>query len=167
MRTNDAWKLRWKHIVEFTQNNKTYIEITAFGKPTSGKSSRTLTGQPHACNAYQKWKKLAKFTDPDDFVFSYTKGVAWDPKHMFRDSLEEFGLLKDPITGENRTPYSIRHTYATLRLEYGVPIHLLARQMGTSVGMIEKHYGHVNLRKEVEKLAQKKSVPDEKWTEWL
>lgn len=163
MRTNDAWKLKWKHIVSFTQNGRDYVEITAFGKPTSGKPSRTLTGQPHAFNAIWLWRKRSKFTDPDDFVFCYTKGVAWDPKHMFREALETFGLLKDPITGENRTPYSIRHTYATFRLESGVPIHLIARQMGTSVGMIEKHYGHVNLRKEVAKLAQKKNIPDEVW----
>ena len=167
MRTNDAWKLQWKHIVEFKQSGRIYIEITAFGKPTSGKPSRALTGQPHAVMCYQSWKRQSRYTEPDDFVFSYSKGVAWDPKHMLREALEEFGLLKDPISGENRTPYSIRHTYATLRLEAGVPIHLLAKQMGTSVGMIEKHYGHVNLRKDVAKLAQSRSIPDEEWVREL
>jgi hypothetical protein len=51
------------------------------------------------------------------------------------------GLLKDTATGENRTLYSLRHTYATLALMSGdMDIHTLAKQMGTSVGMIERHY---------------------------
>ena len=65
-------------------------------------------------------------------------------------------MLNDNM-GEKRTPYSIRHTYATLRLESGVNIHLLAQQMGTSVAIIERHYGHVKLRDNVEKLAQNRN----------
>ena len=156
MRTNDTDKLQWKHISEFTSGGKRYVEIIAYGKPSARKPSRTLTGQPHAAQAISSWKRLSDYTEPDDFVFCYSKGVAWDPKTMFKEMLTEFGMLKDPISGESRTPYSLRHTYATVRLEAGVPIHLLAKQMGTSVAMIEKHYGHINLRNEVHKLARKK-----------
>ena len=39
-----------------------------------------------------------------------------------------------------RTLYSLRHTYATLELYKGRNIHQLARQMGSSVAMLEKHY---------------------------
>jgi integrase len=42
--------------------------------------------------------------------------------------------------------YSLRHAYATYALLYDrVPIHTLARQMGTSVLMIEKHYSHLDV----------------------
>jgi hypothetical protein len=43
---------------------------------------------------------------------------------------------------------AIRHTYATLRLEEGVDVYLLAEQMGTSVHMIESHYGYVDIVKQ-------------------
>ncbi len=39
-----------------------------------------------------------------------------------------------------RTLYSLRHFYATYQLFRGSNIHQLAIQMGTSVGMLEKHY---------------------------
>jgi len=44
--------------------------------------------------------------------------------------------------------FGIRHTYATfaLSLAKGTDIHLLARQMGTSVLMIERHYSHLIAR---------------------
>ena len=33
--------------------------------------------------------------------------------------------------------------YATFRLMEGIDVYFLAKQMGTSVQMIEKHYGHI------------------------
>jgi hypothetical protein len=47
-----------------------------------------------------------------------------------------FGSTSD--TG--RSLYSLRHFYATIQLQRGRNIHHLARQMGTSVKMLEKHY---------------------------
>jgi hypothetical protein len=38
-------------------------------------------------------------------------------------------------------------TYATFRLSERVNVYLLAKQMGTSVKMIENHYGHITLVK--------------------
>ncbi len=43
-----------------------------------------------------------------------------------------------------RTLYSLRHTYATAELLAGTDIHTLARQMGTSVVMLEQHYSKLS-----------------------
>ncbi len=51
--------------------------------------------------------------------------------------LKDCNLLEDS-DGQNRTLYSIRHTYATIKLLEGKDIYMIALQMGTSVGMIEK-----------------------------
>ncbi len=61
----------------------------------------------------------------------------------FRQWLEESELLNCPVTGKERSLYSLRHYYATQRLLEGIPIHVLAEQMGTSVLMITKHYSHL------------------------
>ena len=67
--------------------------------------------------------------------------------------LTEHDLLIDPKTEKERVFYSLRHTYATLALTYdSVPIHTLAKQMGTSVGMIEQHYSHLDAVKAIEQL---------------
>jgi integrase len=42
-----------------------------------------------------------------------------------------------------RTIYSLRHFYATRRLENGTSWFLLAKQMGTSVEMLHKFYEHL------------------------
>ena len=46
--------------------------------------------------------------------------------------------------GAKRTIYSLRHTYATFRLQEGVHQFILAKNMGTSTAMLEKHYGHTS-----------------------
>ena len=46
--------------------------------------------------------------------------------------------------GDNRSLYSWRHSFATFLLLYeNINVYKLAVQMGTSVKMIEQHYGHV------------------------
>jgi integrase len=61
--------------------------------------------------------------------------------------LTKHNLLIFPKTGDNRVLYSLRHTYATFALvNDGMDIHALAQQMGTSIGMIERHYSHLTPR---------------------
>ena len=42
-----------------------------------------------------------------------------------------------------RDVYDLRHTYATFALRAGVPVFALSRFMGTSIAMIDLHYGHL------------------------
>ena len=74
-------------------------------------------------------------------VFAYDDGSQPYGFHgTFKRMLAAAGLSKDMSTGQERTLYSLRHTYATLELLAGTDIHTLARQMGTSVLMLERHY---------------------------
>jgi integrase len=91
----------------------------------------------------------------NDYVFR-TK-TKHDPsssfQKMFASFLSEHSLLNDPKTEQKRVFYSLRHTYATLALTHDkVPIHTLAKQMGTSVLMIEKHYSHLKVVKAIDQL---------------
>ena len=65
-------------------------------------------------------------------IGSYKKG--------FENLLDECGLRQDK-DGNNRTLYSLRHTYATMRINE-VPICQLAVNMGAGVEMIEQYYSH-------------------------
>src|SRR6266540_902777 len=47
----------------------------------------------------------------------------------------------DPVRGL----YDLRHTYATFALRAGVPVFAVSRFMGTSIAMIDRHYGHLAL----------------------
>jgi integrase len=42
-----------------------------------------------------------------------------------------------------RRLYDLRHTYATFALRAGVPVFAVSRFMGSSIAMIDHHYGHL------------------------
>ena len=68
------------------------------------------------------------------------------------DDLLTQASLRDGSNGVPRSTYCFRHTYATFRLSEGVDVYFLAEQMGTSVKMIEDHYGHVNTIKHADRV---------------
>jgi integrase len=45
----------------------------------------------------------------------------------------------DPVRGL----YDLRHTYATFALRASVPMFAVSRFMGTSIALIDRHYGHL------------------------
>ena len=100
---------------------------------------------------------LAELIKPtnDDYIFRTKEGRDLSDvlNHMFDGFLADHGLLIDPKTNQKRVFYSLRHTYATLALTHDmVPIHTLAKQMGTSVLMIERHYSHLQVIQAIEQL---------------
>lgn len=71
----------------------------------------------------------------------------------FRRLMWDSRLALD-ANGDNRTLYSLRHTYATLEMLRGeVNIHTLSKQMGNSVAMIERHYSKLTATMAAERLA--------------
>lgn len=157
---------------EFVRNNEIVISdlnsnvIIYVGKGKTGR--REVVGNKRTVRALQRiamrnygidqsiTKPLADLTDQsnNDYVFRISnqhKPTSF--ARLFETFLKEHQLLIDPKTEQQRVFYSLRHTYATLLLEHdGVPIHTLAKQMGTSVGMIEKHYSHLQVRQAKEQL---------------
>jgi hypothetical protein len=60
---------------------------------------------------------------------------------LFSERLEQVGVKeKEQLS---RTLYSARHTFATHYLRAQVSANLVAKQMGTSIQMIDNHYSHV------------------------
>ena len=75
----------------------------------------------------------------------------------FRNLMRDSGLDKDRVPKEKRTLYSLRHTYAHFALLTDkMDVYTLARQMGTSVKMIEQHYGHLNPAMKADVIAGKR-----------
>ena len=69
-------------------------------------------------------------------------------RSVFNDLLRKEGLKRDR-DGQMRTAYSLRHTYISMRLIAGANIHQVANNCGTSVQMIEEHYGaHIKDRRD-------------------
>jgi len=72
---------------------------------------------------------------------------------LFEKYLDENNLAIDRVSQQRHVLYSLRHTYATMALTHDkVAIHTLAKQMGTSIVMIEQHYSHLDAVKAVHQL---------------
>ena len=89
-----------------------------------------------------------------EYLWRYPDGTRpYDLVSAFKWLMKDCGLLFDN-TGRRRSMYSFRHTYATLSLiERDVDIHTLAKQMGNSAAMIERHYSKLTPTMVADKLA--------------
>ena len=88
-------------------------------------------------------EELNAHLSTDSFVFCHRDGKPLGSMRKgFDNLLKDLNLTFDSM-GRKRTLYSLRHTYATFRLSEEVSPYLLSKQMGTSVDMLEKHYGQV------------------------
>lgn len=86
----------------------------------------------------------ARSIPPDTHIFCGRDGIPIGSfKKSFSSLLRDAGVEFDTF-GNKRTLYSLRHTYATFRLHEGVNQYVLARNMGTSVAMLEQFYGHTS-----------------------
>ncbi|HEY8749805.1 MAG TPA: hypothetical protein VIM11_17615, partial [Tepidisphaeraceae bacterium] len=81
-----------------------------------------------------------------EYVFCHPSGAPVGSfKGGYQRALTEAGVLF-ASDGKKRVPYSLRHTYATMRLAEGVSVFQLAANMGTSVEMLEEFYGKKRMR---------------------
>jgi integrase len=155
----EAIPLKWKHIQWHWIGDKKYLRIWVSGKT----GPRYLIGKNVVIETLQRlitWQALKHETldavieaKLDKLIFCFPNGHT--PHRMegvFRKLMRDSGLAKDGA-GKTRTLYSLRHTYATFALAEGIDIHTLARQMGTSVAMIERHYSKLTPMMSAEKLA--------------
>ncbi len=150
MRPSEMKNLRWRDISP--AKDREGREIVVLFVQGKGKS-RKLVAPKSVSDYLERIKTISKATEPNDRVFTT---VAGEPalslyKSLITDLLTEANL-REGAQGVPRSTYCFRHTYATLRLQEGVDVYFLAEQMGTSVKMIEEHYGHVNTIKHADRV---------------
>jgi integrase len=142
-------ELKWKDIDWYIdRENKEYLQMTVDGKT----GNRQLIAR-HKVVTYLKriqsrFDDLSKYSFDellrarvDEYVFRLRNGSL--PKTLdrnFQQYLDKLNLLHGTTSDQKRTLYSLRHFYATYMIENNVSPAILAKQMGTSIGMIEKHY---------------------------
>jgi len=148
-RVGEAKHLRWKDVAYDKENDTGKFFIAAETSKTR-KKRFTLSHSNHIFDELIKWKEETEFADDNDLVF-YTKDKdgkqkICDVSVSFKTFLTKIGLLKG-TDNKSRTLYSLRHSYATMRLEDGAEVYNVAKNIGTSVKMIEQHYGHVQISK--------------------
>jgi integrase len=139
--------IRWGQFRTGKKDGRSYRYVTLRAGEGKIKASRDAfvwedtAAQWHV--ALDDLKAINPGAQGDDFMFVRSTGRRTKLNEAFKVLLSDVGLLTDPTTGLPRTLYSLRHTYATLRLLSGVRERVLAKWMGTSVEMIIKYYDKV------------------------
>lgn len=145
MRPSEMKNLRWRDIsADKDREGREIVVLFVQGK---GKSHHLVA--PKSVGDYlNRIRNISKATEPDDRVFTTITGEPASSlyKHLIDDVLT-YAKVREGTDGLPRSTYCFRHTYATFRLSEGVDVYILAEQMGTTVKMIEDHYGHVNTKK--------------------
>jgi integrase len=150
IRVGEARELKWRDLREIpaSKGSNQAPDVALF---VTGKTGpREVVARTSDVTTYFKrilelrTGELGKPPGNDDYVFC---GLNGNPigsfKKSFTSLLKSAGVEEDSH-GAKRTIYSLRHTYATFRLQEGVHQFLLAKNMGTSTTMLEKHYGHTS-----------------------
>jgi integrase len=84
------------------------------------------------------FKRLTKDKPPTAHIFTRDDGLKWnhsDWDELVKDAAKEAGLPDDTVL------YSLRHSWITEAISGGMTTLDVARLTGTSLQMIEKHYG--------------------------
>jgi integrase len=152
MRPSEARNLCWRDAdLRTDPQGRRFVVMNVRGK---GKY-RELVAASNVATYLDRIRAISRATKPDDSVFSNFDGVG--SIHLYKslmdDLLKKSGLLISS-SGSQRSVYCFRHTYATFRLTEGVDVYFLAKQMGTSVKMIENYYGHITPAKNAERILQ-------------
>lgn len=156
LRVGEAKQIRWSDIRKSFDSELEKDILQVHVRAAISKVRRQRTAIAHSeliIQVLDEWRELTEFADNDDLIF-YNKAKDGSPKVVdfsttFRDFLVKVPYLKrdkgllENAEGAKRTLYSLRHFYATKRIEQGVEIYTLAKVMGTAVRNIEYHYGHV------------------------
>lgn len=155
----ESMNVRWRDCEWYEADGCRYLRVRVSGKT----GERYLIAKHEAIEILQRLHASQRDVASADFdrilgrsdklLFRNAAGVRprqfnglWS--RLMRDS----GLAKNGAD-QMRTLYSLRHTYATLELLGGTDIHTLARQMGTSVRMLEAHYSKLTATLAADKLA--------------
>jgi integrase len=150
IRVGEARNLKWRDIREIpaSKGSNQPSDVALFVNGKTG--PREVVARTSDVKTFFKrilelrTKELGKKPNNEDYVFCNRDGTPIGSfKKSFAALLKSADVEKDSH-GEKRTIYSLRHTYATFRLQEGVHQFVLAKNMGTSVAMLEKHYGHTS-----------------------
>ena len=157
----EAQNLKWRHIDWHKKGDERYLRLTVTGKTGTHTAIARHATEDYLRRIQLRFADLAGMTFDellaarvDEYVFRLASGERTNSLNQtFEALMRDTGLAVGAASERPRTLYSLRHTYATLQLMEGRSIHELARQMGTSVAMLEQHYSKITPELVAEKFA--------------
>jgi integrase len=160
--------LKWRDIEWITKNKEQYLQITVTGKVGKRQLIARHSTEDYLKRIQQRQSNIAHLEFDtllkrrlNEDVFKLRSGdTTANLSQTFNNLMRDSGLDADRDVKKRRSLYSLRHTYAHLALlKERMDVYTLAKQMGTSVKMIEQHYGHLQPSQQADVIAGKRMVP--------
>ena len=154
IRIGEARNLLWEDIVPRTDGKGILLYVR--GKT---KKRRQVVPQPAITRVIDRIKDYRTIelgcSPPDkEPVFCSTDGkTIGSYKKGFKTALKSIDLEVDD-EGNPFTLYSLRHTYATFRINNRAPLYFVANNMGTSPEMLIKFYSHATNEANADEITQ-------------
>lgn len=138
LRVGEANALRWRDVEPFRDGRgRPNVRLHVRGKT----GARVVIPRVAAARHLARLRGWTQFSAPDDLVFARPDGRALGSLAApFNQVLARAGLMT-AARGGKFTLYSLRHFYAVQAIARDLDVYTIARNMGTSVAMIEQHYG--------------------------
>jgi len=158
MRPTEMKNLNWGNIVGFRATRDAPVRDRDVRFQVQGKGKHgTLVPLPGVISwVHTLWDKfldeVGREPNDDDPVFADREGKRVQSfKKGFAELLSACGLKQD-YRGVSRTTYSLRHYYISEMIASGADVYDIARNTRTSIAMIDKHYGQVDVERLKDKL---------------
>ena len=157
--------LKWRDIEWITKNKEQYLQITVTGKVGKRQLIARHNTEDYLIRIQQRQSNIAHLEFDtllkrrlNENVFKLRSGeTTANLSQTFNNLMRDSGLDADRDVKQRRSLYSLRHTYAHLALlKERMDVYTLAKQMGTSVKMIEQHYGHLQPSQKADVIAGKR-----------
>ena len=170
MRPKEILGLKWGDVSVNISDTKENQKIFRLLKV---KSENSKTGRGRSVNGpvgrrlerlRKSYEDIGMECGPEHYIFRnptwerQDKNVPYNQvvfKKRLDKVLEETGIQNELNKTERKiTPYSSRHFYTTLRLQNGLDIHLLSKQLGTSTTYIDQTYSHIQVETNTDRITQ-------------
>jgi integrase len=161
----EAMGLCWRDVEWIVKDGERYLQLTVSGKVGKRTAIARHSTETYLRRIQERTPNIAQLTFDallkkrlNQKVFVLEDGTETNSlAGTFRILMRDSGLDKDRDTKAKRSLYSLRHTYAHLSvLSESMDVYTLAKQMGTSVKMIEQHYGHLKPAQKADVIAGKR-----------
>lgn len=144
LRRGELAALRWVDILPARITIDEAIYRGKLDTPKTRKSAREVSIGPLTQRAIEDWRRVAKFTGSDDFVFGIRKNTPIDPHNAAARHIK-------PTAARLGLPaiswHDLRHTYATWGRRAGIKPETMRDQLGhSSVLMTLDVYSHAEDR---------------------
>jgi len=158
MRIGEIRQLKWGMVKNIKRGKYFYTQYDLPAAITKTRTARQFVAR--GGEYLNRIKTYSNYLEKDDFVFCDNQtGKQLNKTEVYKmwwDIRDKVDIDKYKPTGEERklTLYSLRHFAITCRLMAGVNHYEIAKDSGTSVTQIEKHYEHMDMTKLINNLSK-------------